>query len=197
MPFITEEIWQQLPIKDKDYLSVAEYPKVDQNLIFEDEENIIESLKELITAIRAARAEFGVQPSQKINIYIKPENEEIEKVLLSLKNAVANLVKADKLEISRDLTEMKNMATAISSIGQAYLDIAGAINVEKELERQEKLLKETEKYISIIEKKLSNENFVKKAPSHVVEKEKKNYEEQKERREKILKTIENLKGLVS
>ena len=197
MPFITEEIWQQLPTKDKDYLSIAEYPKVNQNLIFENEENIIESLKELITAIRAARAEFGVQPSQKINIYIKPENEEIEKVLISLKNAVANLVKADKLEISKDLNEMKNMATAISSIGQAYLDIAGAIDVEKELERQEKLLKETEKYISIIEKKLSNENFVKKAPSHVVEKEKKNYEEQKERREKILKTIENLKGLVS
>jgi valyl-tRNA synthetase len=197
MPFITEEIWQYIPGKKENYLSLAKYPDVQNDLIFEEEENLIENIKELVVAIRAARAEFGIQPSQKINIYIKPESEKVEEILKLLKNPLSNLIRAQNLEISTNLSDIDNMATAISSIGQAFIDVAGAIDVQKEIERQEKLLSETEKYISIIEKKLSNENFLKKAPKDVVEKEKSLYEEQKERKAKILTIIENLKKLIS
>ncbi|WP_457622377.1 hypothetical protein [Persephonella sp.] len=76
---------------------------------------------------------------------------------------------------------------------ESYIDISGTIDVDKEIERQEKILKDLERSISISEKKLSNENFVKKAPAHVVEKERKLYEELKQKAEKVKQIIESLR----
>ncbi|RMD46914.1 MAG: valine--tRNA ligase [Aquificota bacterium] len=195
MPFISEEIWQQLPMKDNKYLPIANYPEFDSNKLFEKDEEIIEGLKELIVAIRATRADFRIEPSRKINVSIKPESKEIESILNSLSNSLKGLIKAEKLDISTDIKKPENMIVVVSNIAEAYLDLAQIIDVNKELERQKKLLKDIEKSISISEKKLSNENFVKKAPSYVVEKEKQLYEDLKEKAEKIKKVIENLKRL--
>jgi len=82
-------------------------------------------------------------------------------------------------------------------MAEAYIDISGAIDIEKELKRQEKLLKDVEKSISISKKKLLNENFIKKAPAEVVQKEKALYEELKEKAERIKAAIENLKSVFS
>ncbi|RMA97147.1 valine--tRNA ligase [Hydrogenothermus marinus] len=195
MPFITEEIWQKIPTKDKEYLPIANFPEYDENKVFEKEEQLVEDIKEMIIGIRATRADFGIQPSRKVDVFIKPTNKEIERVLNNLVNSLKGLIKAENLKISTELEKPENMAVSISKIAESYLDIAGAIDIEKELERQKKVLKDIEKSISISEKKLSNENFVKKAPEHVVEKERQLYNELKEKQEKVSKIIESLKKL--
>ncbi len=197
MPFITEEIWQKIPYKDADFLPVAKYPSPDERLVFEKEKELIEKVKELIVAIRNVRADFGIEPSRKLNVYIKPYSKEMENLLKDIQSTLKGLAKIENLEISMDLERPANTVVAISSEAEAYIDIAGTIDVEKEIERQMKLLKETEKYIQVSEKKLSNENFVKKAPPQVVEKEKKHYQELKEKAEKIQKAIESLKEIRS
>ena len=193
MPFITEEIWQKLPFKDAQYLPIAPYPQFDENLVFEKEKALIEDLKEMIVSIRNVRADFGIEPSRKLNVYIKPFDEEFEKVVHSMEPSIKLLAKIDRLEISTDLERPQNSVVAVSKRAECYIDIAGTIDVEKEIQRQEKVLKEIEKSISISEKKLSNENFVKKAPPHVVEKERKLYQELKEKAEKVRRIIESLK----
>ncbi len=197
MPFITEEIWQYLPYKDAKYLAVAKYPERNENLIFEKEKELIEHLKELIISIRTVRADFGIEPSRKLNIHIKPNNKEFENVLKSLEPSIKALARIENLEIGTDIERPENTVMAISKGAESYIDISGTIDIDNELKRQEKLLKDVEKSILIAEKKLSNENFVKKAPPQVVEKEKQLYEELKERKQKIERVISSLKELFS
>ncbi|SNZ06115.1 valyl-tRNA synthetase [Persephonella hydrogeniphila] len=191
MPFLTEEIWQKLPFKDSEYLPVAQYPEYEEGLVFEKEKQLIEDLKEMIVSIRNVRADFGIEPSRRLNVYIKPSDEEFESVIKNMEPSIKLLAKIENLEITAE--RPPNTVVAVSKRAESYIDIAGTIDIEKELKRQEKILKDIQKSISISEKKLSNENFVKKAPSHVVEKEKQLYKELKEKEEKVKKIIESLK----
>ncbi|WP_457636403.1 valine--tRNA ligase [Persephonella sp.] len=193
MPFITEEIWQKLPFKDADYLPVAPYPEVDDRLIFEEEKQLIEDLKEMIVSIRNVRADFGIEPSRKLNVYIKPSDQRFMSVIQAMEPSIKLLAKIENLEVSEGMERPPNTVVAVSKKAESYIDIAGTIDIEKELKRQEKILKDIQKSISISEKKLSNENFIKKAPSHVVEKEKSFYEELKQKEEKVKKIIESLR----
>jgi valyl-tRNA synthetase len=79
-------------------------------------------------------------------------------------------------------------------LGEVFVDLQGIVDIEKEIERQKKALADIEKSIKIAEGKLSNENFVNKAPPHVVEKERQLYQELKEKREKILNLIKMLES---
>ncbi len=193
MPFITEEIWQKLPFKDADYLPVAPYPEVDDRLIFEEEKQLIEDLKEMIVSIRNVRADFGIEPSRKLNVYIKPSDQRFMSVIQAMEPSIKLLAKIENLEASEGMERPPNTVVAVSKKAESYIDIAGTIDIEKELKRQEKILKDIQKSISISEKKLSNENFIKKAPAHVVEKEKSFYEELKQKEEKVKKIIESLR----
>jgi len=193
MPFITEEIWQKLPFKDADYLPVAPYPEFEQELIFEEEKQLVEDLKEMIVSIRNVRADFGIEPSRKLNVYVKPSDQRFMSVIQAMEPSIKLLAKIENLEISEDMERPPNTVVAVSKRAESYIDIAGTIDVEKEIKRQEKILKDIQKSISISEKKLSNENFVKKAPANVVEKEKRFYNELKQKEEKVKKIIESLK----
>nr|WP_293442478.1 valine--tRNA ligase [Persephonella sp.] len=193
MPFITEEIWQRLPFKDADYLPVAPYPEIDDNLIFEEEKQLIEDLKEMIVSIRNVRADFGIEPSRRLNVYIKPSDHRFMSVIQAMEPSIKLLAKIENLEVSEDIERPPNTVVAVSRKAESYIDIAGTIDIEKELKRQEKILEDIQKSISISEKKLSNENFIKKAPAHVVEKEKRFYEELKQKEEKVKRIIESLK----
>ncbi|WP_457642013.1 valine--tRNA ligase [Persephonella sp.] len=193
MPFITEEIWQKLPYRDSKYLPVAPYPEYDPELVFEKEKNLIEDLKELIVSIRTVRADFGIEPSRRLNVYIKPENFEFETLIYALEPSIKLLAKIENLTVSQNIERPSNTIVAVSKGAESYIDISGTIDIDKELARQEKILKDLEKSISISEKKLSNENFLKKAPEHVVQKEKELYEELKQKAEKVKQIIESLK----
>ncbi|GAB6071715.1 hypothetical protein JCM14244_00920 [Venenivibrio stagnispumantis] len=195
MPFITEEIYSHLPNKENDFIAISKFPDVDENLIYLYETQKIEELKEVITAIRTARADFNIEPSRKLSIFIKPTNEENKKFIQTEKDVIENLSKVELLEIETDMEKPEKTLTAISKIAEIYIDIAGIIDINKEIERQEKILKDIEKSIKISENKLSNENFIKKAPAEVVEKEKELYNELKEKYNKIISIIENLKSV--
>ncbi|NPA51974.1 MAG: valine--tRNA ligase [Aquificae bacterium] len=197
MPFITEEIWQKLPYKDADFLPIAKYPQEEKELIFEKETYLVEMIKELITSIRTVRADFNIEPSRKLNVYIKPSDDEFEKVLQKLQNGIKLLAKIDELVIDKNMERPPNTVVAISKLAEAYIDISDAVDIEKELQRQEKLLNDIQKSMSISEKKLSNENFIKKAPTEVVEKEKNLYKDLKEKAQRIKSAIENLKSIFS
>jgi valyl-tRNA synthetase len=106
------------------------------------------------------------------------------------------LAKIDNLVISRDLARPKNSVVAISSKAESYIDISQTIDIEKEIARQEKLLADVEKSLGISERKLSNKNFLEKAPRDVVEKEKARYEELKQKEAKIKRIIESLKEIL-
>ncbi len=194
MPFITEEIYSYLKNKDSQYLAVSKYPEVRKEFIFEDEFLFIEDLKETISSIRNVRSDFSIEPTRKLNIRIKPKNSQIKVNLLKLQNSIKSLAKIENLEIDENIDKKDSEIAIVSDIGEVYVNLEGIINIEKEIERQKKILTDIEKSIKIAESKLSNENFVSKAPVHVVEKEKQLYQELQEKREKIINLLNLLEN---
>lgn len=194
MPFITEEIYSYLKNKDSQYITVAKYPQVKISFIFEEEFLFIENLKEAISSIRNVRSDFSIEPTRKLNIRVKPKNIQIKLKLLKLQNSIKSLAKIENLEIDENIEKKDSEIVVVSDVGEVYINLEGIINIEKEIERQKKILSEIEKSIKIAESKLSNENFINKAPPNVVEKEKLLYQELQEKKEKILNILKILKN---
>ncbi len=168
MPFITEEIWQTLP-HDGDSIMVSSFPTACDCLNFPDDEAKMSALIEAIKAIRVRRNEMNVPPSKKAKNYIVTEHKDIfnEDTFVFFQR----LASASDVEIVDEYTDTDAVQIVTGSC-TVYIPLAEVLDMEKELER---LIKEKEKNIGEIErleKKLSNEGFVAKAPAAVVEKEK-------------------------
>ncbi len=166
MPFVTEEIYSMLPIKDESIM-ISSYPEYDKNYSFDT--NLDQTL-ELITKIRKAKLENNIK---ELYIYYK-KLDNIDILSNMLKVDISNFVKEKK-----DLNEIvidKNISILYD----------GSENKEKELESLKNQKEKLQSSIQRREKLLSNENYVSKAPQNIVEQERKNLEKEKETLEAIL-----------
>lgn len=193
MPFITEEIWQNLP-HEGESIMVAEWPKYREDLDFEEDAKKAEIIMEAIRAIRNIRAEANVSPSKKAKVIIAVEKEENEKIFESGKNYIMKLAGASEVAIERNRGNIpqKAMSAAISA-GLVVVPLEELIDLEEEIKRleeeREKVLKEIERAQGL----LNNENFVKKAPEKVVNAER----EKLEKYTAMLKNIEERLSLLN
>ena len=185
IPFITEEIYQSLP-RDDESIMISAYPKFDENLVFEADAEKMNKVITAIKAIRARRNEMNVVPSRKAKVYIATKYTD------SFNESTAvffqRLASASDVEIADSFEGVISADDAVQIITDSatiFLPLSDIVDTEKEIARLEaeenKLLGEIER----IEKKLSNEGFVAKAPAAVVEGEK----------AKLEKYRENLEGV--
>ena len=187
MPFITEEIWQHLPAT-AGALIVSEWPVLQNQYIFEEDEKAINYIKEAIRGIRNARAEMNIENNKKSNTIVYTSDEEIKKIIETNKSQILNLGYSTDVIITSDkkVTEGDNISIVLDR-AEIFLPLKDLVDYEKELER---LTKEKDDVISEIEratKKLSNKGFVDKAPEKVVNEER----AKKDKYEQMLITIEN------
>ena len=165
MPFITEEIWQSLP-HEGDALIVAQWPEYREDLAFKAEESLMESVMEAIRAIRNRRTEMNVPPSKKAALYVltgKPQ------VFQEGEGFIQRLAYADSVTLlDAEPADLNGMVTCATSDAKLYIPLGQLVDVEKELERIAKELEKARKNLSSLEGKLNNENFVSRAPEHVV-----------------------------
>ncbi len=185
MPFITEEIYQSLP-HDCESIMISEYPRFDESLVFTDDSESMSRVISAIKAIRARRNEMNVVPSRKAKVYIATKYTEAFNE--STKVFFARLASASEVEIADSFEGVLSADDAVQIITDSatiFLPLSDIIDTEKEIARleleQKKLIGEIER----IEKKLSNEGFVAKAPAAVVDGEK----------AKLAKYRENLDGV--
>ena len=189
MPFITEEIWQSLP-SPTDSIMISDYPVYDENLCFAEEERKTESVITAIRAIRVRRNEMNVPPSRKTGVIIMTDNTDIfnpSQDHLFEKLAGALYVRyVDHYKSNECIQIVTDKATV-------FIPIADMIDYEKETARlngeREKALKEIER----LESKLSNQNFVSKAPAAVVDGEKKKLVSWKDTLKKVEEALEKMK----
>jgi len=172
MPFITEEIWQSLPHTAKDTaesIMISKYPtKCDAFCLPEDEERM-EKLIEVIRAIRNRRAEMNVPPSKKASLYIVSARADVfnEKSTKFFEK----LASASTVEYPAEYSD-ESAVQLVTDAATVYIPMGDLVDFEKELARLNKEKEKTEGEILRIEKKLSNEGFVAKAPAAVIEGEK-------------------------
>ncbi len=181
LPFITEEIWQALP-HEGDSIMIAAYPETDPSLSFPEDEQSMERIITVIRAIRNRRAEMNVPPSRKAKLYLVSAYPETFNDRVSV--FFARLASASEVAYVDSYTD-DSAVQLVTDCATAYIPLADMIDTEKELTR---LTKEKENILGEIErlnKKLSNEGFVAKAPAAVVEGE----------RNKLAKYQETLAGV--
>ncbi len=187
MPFITEEIYQSMP-HDCESIMISDYPKACDCLAFPADAEKMTKIIDAIKAIRARRSEMNVPPSKKAKVYIATKYGEI---FGSAEAFFSRLASASELIVAEQFADTEVSAdTAVQIITDSatiYLPLSDIIDFEKEKARlaaeEKKLVGEIER----IEKKLSNEGFVSKAPAAVIDGE----------RAKLAKYRENLDGILA
>ena len=182
MPFITEEIWQALP-HEGEALMIAEYPRFRQELCFPEDEVNFEMVMEAIKAVRARRAEMNVPPSRKSHLIIVTGKA---KAFAEGEKFICKLAYASGIHVTDKLPESTDgMVSVITDNARMFMPMAELVDLEKERARMEKELANAKKQLDGQNAKLANENFVSRAPEHVVNLE-------REKKAKLEALIENL-----
>lgn len=175
-PFITEEIYRRLPIRGEACVIDA-YPtsQEDQAWLGLGSEMAafeMELVKETITAIRNIRGENTIKPGQKIDVYLSPKDDASQKILGKNRSEIVRLGQLNLCEIA-PRESLKKCALAPIRMGDSQVDVIvpleGLVDLEKEVQRLNKLIEKQEKDIKILSGKLNNERFLANAPEDVVE----------------------------
>jgi len=222
MPFITDEIWHTMKksniesnsdennsdesnnnekynveINKINNLSLIneEIPQIDSNKVDLDAESNFEYIKQIIEAIRTLKASYNIAPSKKSDIYIILENNDVKKNVEKNSNLISNFVKANNLIISNKYIDQQNSISTVVKDCSIYVVLEeNVIDTAKEIEKNEVEIERLVVQINGIEKKLSNETFVQKAPPKVIDIERKKLDDMKEIMIKLEENIKLLKN---
>jgi valyl-tRNA synthetase len=193
MPFLTEEIWQALPLeKDKESIVIAGYPQG----LKRDAEAEAEMAKviENIAGIRNIRGEFNVSPAEKVNAVIKATTAQNSRIITNALGYINSLARAEVSEVGTDVEPPDGSATCVTSSSGVAVSLA-SLDVAGEIERLGKEKRKVDESLAFIQRKLYNEDFLKRAPQHIVEKEQKKYDELLGKQEKIQESINKIQSL--
>ena len=188
MPFITEEIWQSLP-HEGESIMVSPWPVYDEKYDMPEEKAAFDRVVEVIRGIRARRTEMNVPNSKKTHVYVMTD------YAADFENAeaiFARLAGAESLSVVKD-HDPEGCSVIATDSAIVHIPVAELIDVAKELARLEAELEKTRGEIARVKGKLSNEEFVKKAPEKVVNAEKAKLEGFERTLENITASIAKLK----
>ncbi|WP_217596198.1 valine--tRNA ligase [Cohnella sp. GbtcB17] len=194
MPYLSEEIWQHLPHEAGETITLAAWPAYDA--AFEAPEAVAEMglLMDAIRAVRNVRAEVGVTPGKKVELLAKPTTEASAGILKRNEEYLRRFCNTSSLTLDAGLAAPEKAMTAIVTGVELYLPIAGLIDIGQEIARLTKELASLNAEVERVEKKLANEGYIAKAPAHVVEQERAKGEDYRDKRDKVLARIEELKN---
>ena len=192
MPFVTEEIWQQLP-HEGESITVAPWPQVRPELSNHEAAEQMRLLVDIIRAVRNIRAEVNTPLSKPITLHIKAKDEQIASTLQKNRSYIERFCNPSELVIDTTIPTVEKAMTAVVTGAELSLPLEGLINIEEEVKRLEKELQKLDQEVERVQKKLSNEGFLAKAPAHVVEEERKKERDYIEKREAVRARLAQLK----
>ncbi|TDQ66216.1 valyl-tRNA synthetase [Maritalea mobilis] len=185
MPFVTEELWAQTgqtgPKRDK-LLIVSEWPQLAE-LINEDAEAELGWMIDLITGIRSLRVEMNVPAGAKVPLVVVDANAETKSRLATQDPMIKRLARVETIDFADEVPG----ESAQLVLGEATfaMPLAGVIDVAAEKERLNKELAKLDKEIDGVAKKLANEQFISKAPAHVIDDQKQRKTDAEEKKERV------------
>ncbi len=197
MPHITEELWHVLQLKsDKELLSLQKWPTQENKFVDNKLDNSFQQLFEIIRLIRNLRAELGLKPSEKVPVYLISDNDELIDFLKILVDDIQTLTKSSEVFIFKpnavDKKEFAKSFSGIISDLEVYLPFQDFVNIEALKERLNKDLKKVTIELDNLNKRLSNKNFVDKAPKDIVDECRFKLNEGSVQMERITKKLELL-----
>ncbi len=190
-PFISEFLWQKLPLKSAKSIMIASFPTPkNENAEIENE---FECLIELIKSMRVLRSENSIPTNKKLHFYFKPLNQETRDIVQNYKKYILLLANASELSIiDKDVPKSFIQPT---KYGDVFLE-AENVDVEGEIVRLKKVVEKAQASIDFLNKRLRNEEFVSKAPKELIDKNKQELQEAISIREVSRKRIEQLESVL-
>ena len=197
MPHITEELWHVLQLKpDNALLSLQKWPIHENKFVDNKLDNSFQQLFEIIRLIRNLRAELGLKPSEKSPVYLISDNDELIDFLKTLVDDIQTLTKSSEVFIFKtnavDKKEFAKSFSGIISDLEVYLPFQDFVNIDALKERLTKDLKKVNIELENLHKRLSNNNFVDKAPKDIVDECRFKLNEGSVQMERITKKLELL-----
>ncbi len=183
MPFITEEIWRKTSKNEKDII-VSEWPK---NIKYDNE--VIEKFSianEVVKSIRKFRKEKEIPNKSALKLIIKSNNEES----IKFDETIIKLCNIESIKYNRE-KPMNSFGFMVSTT-EYFIPFEDNVNTEKEKIKLNKELEYQKGFLKIIQSKLSNKNFIEKAPENLIKNEEKKLEDTKLKIESIIDKINEI-----
>ncbi|MDR2084601.1 MAG: valine--tRNA ligase [Bacteroidales bacterium] len=188
MPFVTEEIWHNLRIRnEKESIMISKMPVYEKN-----DENILkkfDSAAEVIMTIRTLRLEKNIPQKEKLSLFIKKNHN--EKVDITFDSVIAKLTNLDKIEYLDQ--KLEGAFSFIVDTTEFYIPTPSNIDIDAELEKLYTELDYVKGFLESVNKKLNNERFVANAPANVVELEQRKRDDANKKIAVIEEQIQDLK----
>ncbi len=193
MPFITEELWQQLPMqRPVESICLASYPTDDRRLNDPQAEAEMKPVIDAIDGIRTIRGESMLSPAIRLEAHVQSAHPSVRETLQRCRDYVVQLARLASLHVSDLGVKPPQAAAEIRADMEIYVPLAGIVDLAEERERLKKEIEKAEKEITGTEGRLNNPSFVARAPPEVVAKDRARVEELRSR---ISKVSENIKRI--
>lgn len=169
MPYVTEEIWDALPMTSGLLLENA-YPVEDESLADTAAEEQMAVFQEIVTVTRNIRAQYHVNPGARIPLRVKTPDGG-ERLIEETVEGIRQLAKVEEVAIGPDVAKEKGSAATPIGGYEVVVPLAGVVDLDAEAVRLEAEKKKIKQELDRVVKKLGNENFVTRAKPEVVQKE--------------------------
>lgn len=180
MPFLTEEVYKNLPGKADASCMLAPWPLADANYEFTAQSNRMEGMMDMIRTIRNLRAGMNVQPSMRARLLVRPADG-WENAFDGAEIYFARLAGVSHLVVMEKTAEIsEKTVSAVCGAGEFFIPLGELVDFEKEKARLSKEKQRLEGEIARAQGKLNNQGFLAKAPANLVEAEKEKLEKNKE-----------------
>ncbi len=198
MPFITEELWQQVaPLAGTSAPTIMHqpYPEGEQDLIDEAAVQEIEWVKQFVIGVRKIRSEQDINPGKKLNIFIDKATSDDHKRIDAHETLICSLGRIESISFYTASDKRTESAIALVDDLEIHIPLAGLIDKEAELKRLDKEIDRLNKEVDRLSAKLDNKGFTDKAPTQVVEQERQKLSDASSAREKMMSQRDKIAGL--
>ena len=191
MPFITEELWQNLPHKGESIV-IAAYPEFDAGFVGETAESQAELVQEIVVKVRNIRAEMNVDSKLAVPVRIATDDASIKQLLSDAREYIFKLAQVNQMEVVSKLSGDKLAAQAVAGGLVLEVPLAGLIDVDAERARLSREMEKVQREIDGLDRKLSNASFIDRAPKEVVEENRRRLADYRDQAAKLAEGLKRL-----
>jgi len=149
----------------------------------------------IITGIRNIRGEMNISPMLSLDVSVHSQDDLTRATIQPYTDMIINLARLKSLSVENTEQRPKSAATSVVEDATIFVSLEGIIDFKKEIQRLEKEINKLNNELTKISKKLNNEDFLSKAPEHVVEKVKEKHEAFIQKQQKLQMNLDKIKAL--
>ena len=192
VPFITEELWQKLPGRKPDELLIlAAWPPTELELADAQADQEFPLVQEAISSIRMLRAEYRVPPKARLRASLRPRTERARQALSGERETILRLAQLADLAFDGKRATVGAHAVLVDG-SEVFVALEGEIDVQRECSRLASELARLDRQLSGLEAKLANQDFIARAPSEVVAKEREKERGWRDQRQALADKLKSL-----